>query len=91
MTNKKRTTVTTIETHEVWIVRKAMPERHDDSVKPMSETEPQQAIPVMAEDNNTPDKENENTERGKDDEYILENNRRSRFGRQPDRNSHDVR
>jgi len=26
MSDKKRTTVTTIETHEVWIIRKAVPE-----------------------------------------------------------------
>lgn len=29
MSDKKRTTVKTIETHEVWIIRKAVPERPD--------------------------------------------------------------
>ena len=29
MSEKKRTTVTTIETHEVWIIRKAVPEHSD--------------------------------------------------------------
>lgn len=44
MTDKKRTTVTTIETHEVWIVRKG-------ALEPVEETEPQLAIPTLAEDN----------------------------------------
>jgi hypothetical protein len=65
MIDKKRTTVTTIETHEVWIVRRGTPEIHDDSVTPMPETEPQPAIPTMAKDNNTPDKETKKTERRK--------------------------
>ena len=32
MSDKKRTTVTTIETHEIWIIRKARPELSDVDV-----------------------------------------------------------
>jgi hypothetical protein len=32
MREKKRTTVTTIETHEVWIVRRPTPRRRDDAI-----------------------------------------------------------
>lgn len=32
MSEKKRTTVTTIETHEVWIIRKVVPELPDEPV-----------------------------------------------------------
>jgi hypothetical protein len=32
MSEKKRTTVTTIETHEVWIIRRAGPELADESL-----------------------------------------------------------
>ena len=31
MSAKKRTTVTTIETHEVWIIRRAVPDNSDDA------------------------------------------------------------
>mgnify|MGYP003288743383 CR=1 FL=1 len=65
MPDKKRTTVMTIETHEIWIVRIGMQEIQDDSVTPMPETEPQPAISTMAKDYNTPDKETEKSERGK--------------------------
>jgi hypothetical protein len=54
MTDKKRR-----------IVRRGNREIHDDSVTPMPETEPQPAIPSMAKDNNTTDKETEKTERRK--------------------------
>jgi hypothetical protein len=30
MSEKKRTTVTTIETHEVWIIRRVMPDPQDE-------------------------------------------------------------
>ena len=32
MSDKKRTTVTTIETHEVWIIRRVVPEPADEAV-----------------------------------------------------------
>lgn len=59
MSHRTRRTVTTIETYEVWIVRKGMAELPDDSVTLMQETEPQSAIPTLVEDNNPPNQEGE--------------------------------
>lgn len=59
MSHRKRRTLTTIETYEVWIVRKGMAELHDDSVTLMQESEPQSAIPTLVEDNNPPNQEGE--------------------------------
>ena len=60
MSDKKRTTVTTIETREVWIIRTAVPEPSDE---PVTLTPPQEicrkrAIPPLA-DNNTANIETE--------------------------------
>ena len=42
MSEKKRTTVTTIETHEVWIISRPVPELQDEPVTITTlETEPQ--------------------------------------------------
>lgn len=58
MSEKKRTTVTTIETHEIWIIRKAVPEPPDEAVTLMpQEICPKRAIPPFGESNNTPNKE----------------------------------
>lgn len=57
MSDKKRTTVTTIDTHEVWIVRKRS--------EPMQETESELAIPTSAEESTTPNQETDKNERGK--------------------------
>jgi hypothetical protein len=62
MSDKKRTTVTTIETHEVWIIRRAVPEAPDEAVALMPhEIRPQPAIPALAEDNSTPNEGEETT------------------------------
>jgi hypothetical protein len=37
MSDKKRTTVTTIETHEIWIIRRAVPELLDVEVITLDE------------------------------------------------------
>ena len=62
MSDKKRTTVTTIETHEVWIIRSVAPEAPDEAamitLTPQEIAEP--AIPPLA-DNNTPNREEEET------------------------------
>jgi hypothetical protein len=57
MSDKKRRTVT-IETHEVWIIRKAVPAPSDEAVTlTPQEICPQPTIPPLAEDNNTPNNE----------------------------------
>lgn len=62
MSDKKRTTVTTIETHEVWIIRRDATEPNQEAViLTTQEIGPQPAIPPLAEDNNTPDKGEETT------------------------------
>ena len=65
MSDQKRTTVTIIETHEVWIVRKAVPEPPDGDVKmtPAGIAQPTQ-VPAVGEPNdsaemNEPNKGNE--------------------------------
>jgi hypothetical protein len=62
MSDKKRTTVTTIETHEVWIIRSVAPEAADEAamiaLTPQEIAEP--AIPPLA-DNNTLNREEEET------------------------------
>lgn len=62
MSEKKRATVTTIETHEVWIIRSVASEAPDEAamitLTPQEMAEP--AIPPLA-DNNTPDREGEET------------------------------
>lgn len=62
MSEKKRTTVTTIETYEVWIIRSVAPEAPDEAamitLTPQEMAEP--AIPPLA-DNNTPNREEEET------------------------------
>jgi hypothetical protein len=60
MSDKKRTTVTTIETREVWIIRRAVPEPSDEAVTlTPQEICPQPAIQPPGESNNTPSKEGE--------------------------------
>lgn len=59
MSDKKRTTVTTIETREVWIIRRAVPEPSDEAVTlTPQEIYRKRAIPPLA-DNNEPNKETE--------------------------------
>jgi hypothetical protein len=59
MSEKKRTTVTTIKTREVWIIRRAVPKPSDKSVTlTPQEICRKRAIPPLA-DNNTPNKETE--------------------------------
>jgi hypothetical protein len=59
MSEKKQTTVTTIEKREVWIIRRAVPEPSDEAVTPTpQEICRKRAIPPLA-DNNTPNKETE--------------------------------
>jgi hypothetical protein len=62
MSEKKRTTVTTIETHEVWIIRRAVPEPFEEAMTltPL-ETCPERATPPLGVSNNTPNKEGEET------------------------------
>jgi hypothetical protein len=58
MNHKKRTTVTTIETHEVWIIRRAVPEPSDESVTlTPHEVCPKRATSPLGESNNTPNKQ----------------------------------
>ncbi len=53
MSEKKRTTVTTIETHEVWIIRKAVPEPADEAGTLIpTEITPSPAISSSSELNN---------------------------------------
>jgi hypothetical protein len=63
MSKKKRTTVTIIETHEVWIIRRAVPGPPDEAER--ITLTPQQtalpAIPPLAQNHNTPNKEGEET------------------------------
>lgn len=63
MSDKKRTTVTTIETHEVWIIRKAAPELSEQAVTiTPAETAQPPVIPAMAPgDTTTPDSQGEET------------------------------
>lgn len=51
MREKRRTTVTTIETHEVWVIRKAATDRRDDvvTITPVKETQPDAAVPSSSE------------------------------------------
>lgn len=52
MREKNRTTVTTIETHEVWVIRRHAPRRRDDDVvtiTPLKETQPDAAVPSSSE------------------------------------------
>lgn len=57
MSDKKRTTVTTIETHEVWIIRKAVPELSDDAAAIMPvETAQPRVVPASAEGDNRPNR-----------------------------------
>ena len=60
MSDKKRTTVTTIETHEIWIIRSVASETPDQAamitLTPQEMAEP--AIPPLA-DNNTPNRQEE--------------------------------
>jgi hypothetical protein len=51
MREKKRTTVTTIETHEVWVIRKAATGRRGDVVTSRLETPPPDdtAVPSSSE------------------------------------------
>jgi hypothetical protein len=60
MSDKKRTTVTTIETREVWIIRRAVPEPSDEAVtlRPQ-EICPLPAILPLGESDNTQNKEEE--------------------------------
>ena len=60
MSDKKRTTVTTIETHEVWIIRNVVPEVPAGLVTLMP-PEGQTAISLLAEGNNTNQEEEETT------------------------------
>jgi hypothetical protein len=58
MSEKKRTTV--IETHEVWIIRRAVPEPFDEAMTlTPQEICPERATPPLGESNNTPNKEGE--------------------------------
>jgi hypothetical protein len=62
MSDKKRTTVTTIETHEVWIIRRIATEPNQEAVTlPTQEIGPQPAIPPLGESNNTTNEEGEET------------------------------
>ncbi|HEU5239429.1 MAG TPA: hypothetical protein VFU37_20020 [Pyrinomonadaceae bacterium] len=61
MSENKRTTVTTIETHEVWMIRKVAPEAPDGALARVPhEICPQPAIPQLA-GNNTPNEGEETT------------------------------
>jgi hypothetical protein len=52
MTEKKRTTVTTIETHEVWIIRKPEPALSEVGVVTPNETEGLESVSPLTEANN---------------------------------------
>jgi hypothetical protein len=53
MSEKKRTTVQTIETHEVWIISKAVPELADKAGRLIAtETTPLPAVSTSSELNN---------------------------------------
>jgi hypothetical protein len=51
MSEKTRTTVTTIETHEVWVIRTPAPQRRDDvvTITPLKETLPDAAVSSSSE------------------------------------------
>ena len=55
MSDKKRTTVTTIETHEVWIIRRAVPDPFIEAatVLPHETTQPQTGLPSSELDNSS--------------------------------------
>jgi hypothetical protein len=55
MSDKKRTTVTTIETHEVWIIRRAVPELAEEAVTlpPLKTTQPAPVPPLYELDDGT--------------------------------------
>ena len=61
MTDKKRRTVTTIETHEVWIVRNVAPEVADEAEQnPRIEISPTVALSPLSEvDDSSQTKEDE--------------------------------
>ena len=49
MSDKKRTTVTTIETHEVWVVRKVVPGVADEAAHPPIEIPRTEAVSHLSE------------------------------------------
>ncbi len=53
ISEKKRRTVTTIETHEVWIVRKVVPEVADEAETRVPLEIPQPAISPLSEVNDS--------------------------------------
>lgn len=62
MSDKKRTTVTTIDTHEVWVIRRAVPEPSDEDATIMpAEIARPAAISPLEQENNTPNKQREET------------------------------
>ena len=57
MSEKKRTTVTTIETREVWIIRRPVPEPADEAVTitPVDTSEPAKAVSPLSELTTSPE------------------------------------
>ena len=57
MTEKKRTTVTTIETREVWVIRRTPTGSHEKIVviNPLESTQPDAGVPPAAQPDGTPE------------------------------------